>query len=692
MGSKMKLSSALSASLASYAAGIKPSSRTICKPGTNCILNLQKMQLSNEQFVEVGQHRVKNMQEESDFCIGYGLSRFEISGQTSHQDILLYHKEKDQKHAGFYPICIADHSSQRDYKITWEITGEIGCYNFGCETADTFCCSAYHGQDKNADCSLGAQRAAIQPEDFYINHNGHFCVKHHMSPVYDPDVRVEEPIVDEPIVDESPIDELNDITWPGYACSGFSMCLPNPYTYQPEGNILCTVTYNDRTAALKDCLATDCSHLLEYEFKGSTHYELLTKSDLLEQNCPNSSPRLSEADIKPRAAYRTVRREKRSIDDPVKISTTYDIVGHSEIPFQQRKNFYPELNYTDIIVEAHNEYGENRFLIDHQSDLRVGVINDFCIISPETANDWRNYETKHEHNPAMPNTVSVSLKTSYKDSEHSLEMFPDVIQQACENKKLLDLEYIVQTDNETFELPVNGLVEYPEMSKRIRRAVTTRDGKKICPFRYCEESSSGECRQNDYKEPNSDNYAWKWHPSTPAITTVCNTQQGYGAECERHGETRRLPNCWYEQGVVRGQGAWGEMTMKSNIPVFVHLSSSDMFCMPCCSKNRIRDLTIDDIDMRQKSRSQREKQIREANENKNHMPVCEDITLRSSMCFWLLDHGRCGQDFPAAHNQYMFIRDDVVTPASIKTDKDECNARQPSPRNNDPDVIMYDYY
>ena len=80
----------------------------------------------------------------------------------------------------------------------------------------------------------------------------------------------------------------------------------------------------------------------------------MTKSDLLEQNCPNSSPRLSEADIKPRAAYRTVRREKRSIDDPVKISTTYDIVGHSEKPFQQRKNFYPDLNYTDIIVEAHN--------------------------------------------------------------------------------------------------------------------------------------------------------------------------------------------------------------------------------------------------------------------------------------------------------------------------------------------------
>ena len=62
------------------------------------------------------------------------------------------------------------------------------------------------------------------------------------------------------------------------------------------------------------------------------------------------------------------------------------------------------------------------------------------------------------------------------------------------------------------------------------------------------------------------------------------------------------------------------------------------------------------------------------------------------MCYWLLDHGRCGQHFPASHNQYMFIRDDVVTPLSVKPDKDECNARRPSPKNDDSDVIEYDYY
>lgn len=101
-----------------------------------------------------------------------------------------------------------------------------------------------------------------------------------------------------------------------------------------------------------------------------------------------------------------------------------------------------------IITVYFKEYGENRFLIDHESDLRVGVVNDFCIISPESANDWKNYNSKLENNHAMPDTLSVSLKSSYKNSEHSLDMFPAVIQQACENKTLLDLEYIAQSEED----------------------------------------------------------------------------------------------------------------------------------------------------------------------------------------------------------------------------------------------------
>ena len=86
----------------------------------------------------------------------------------------------------------------------------------------------------------------------------------------------------------------------------------------------------------------------------SVHFELLVESNDEKNVCPVTSPRLKYSVIKSRISYKNQRRLKRSIDDPVKISTTYDIVGHSEKPFQQRKIFYPYENYTDIIVEAHN--------------------------------------------------------------------------------------------------------------------------------------------------------------------------------------------------------------------------------------------------------------------------------------------------------------------------------------------------
>ena len=86
----------------------------------------------------------------------------------------------------------------------------------------------------------------------------------------------------------------------------------------------------------------------------SVHYELLAITNDANNVCPNSSPRLRMANVKPHSAFKKTGRPKRAITDPVKISTTYDIIGHSERPFQQRKNFFPESNYTDIIVEAHN--------------------------------------------------------------------------------------------------------------------------------------------------------------------------------------------------------------------------------------------------------------------------------------------------------------------------------------------------
>ena len=256
---KMKLFIALTTSIASYAAEIRFSEHSFCRNNSNCILKLRTIQLEDGRFVEIGGERVVNYEEESEFCSKYGLSVFsEVPSSVHH--------EKNHNHAGYYPICIADSYDQNDYKINWETTGKIGCFNNSnkCDDIDAICCSAYHGQNKNKDCSLGAQRATLQSK--YSHHRGHFCVKPILiSPTQDSNV-----IIDESTTPQSPVDESNHIERQAYTCAGFSRCLPNPYTHQPEGNIFCTVTYNDLTTALSDCRAFNCSHLLQYQFNGSS--------------------------------------------------------------------------------------------------------------------------------------------------------------------------------------------------------------------------------------------------------------------------------------------------------------------------------------------------------------------------------------------------------------------------------------
>ena len=252
----MKLSIALTTSLASNAAEIKNSEH--CKNNRDCILKLKTLRLEDGRFIEIGGERVVDYEEESQFCNQYGLSIY--SGVSSQ-----VYKEKDPNHAGYYPICIADNYDQKDYKINWENTGIKGCFkNTKCDDIDAVCCSAYHGQDKNDGCSLGAQRAAVRPK--YSHHYGHFCVKPiDMSPAQDSNV-----LIDKSPTHQFPVNESNHIQGQAYACGGFSRCLLNPNTHQPEGNILCTVTYNDLTTALSDCRAFNCSHLLQYQFNGSS--------------------------------------------------------------------------------------------------------------------------------------------------------------------------------------------------------------------------------------------------------------------------------------------------------------------------------------------------------------------------------------------------------------------------------------
>ena len=163
---------------------------------------------------------------------------------------------------------------------------------------------------------------------------------------------------------------------------------------------------------------------------------------------------------------------------------------------------------------------------------------------------------------------------------------------------------------------MNGLVEFSEISRRTRRAVTY-NGYPICPVRYCEESENdqtGQCMQND-------DGTWEWQTISQPLTTICNTVKGVGGQCEVEGQIRSLPHCWYDQGTLRAQDVWKEEILgRENIPVFIHLDSVDMFCMPCCTYNRARTLTMNDIAGGRNPQSKRENQIKEANENIQKMP------------------------------------------------------------------------
>ena len=66
----------------------------------------------------------------------------------------------------------------------------------------------------------------------------------------------------------------------------------------------------------------------------------------------------------------------------------------------------------------------------------------------KTVYELKNLELNSLQNQNNSETIRIDLRNVYKESEHSLQIFSDVIQLACQNKMLLDLEYIVQS-NET---------------------------------------------------------------------------------------------------------------------------------------------------------------------------------------------------------------------------------------------------
>ena len=65
------------------------------------------------------------------------------------------------------------------------------------------------------------------------------------------------------------------------------------------------------------------------------------------------------------------------------------------------------------------------------------------------------------------------------------------------------------------------------------------------------------------------------------------------------------------------------------------------------------------------------------------------------MCYWFLDHGRCGEDFPKYKKEYLFIPDELVTTDNLysKSQKQRCLERSPSSKESrsDDNFSYYEY-
>ena len=166
-------------------------------------------------------------------------------------------------------------------------------------------------------------------------------------------------------------------------------------------------------------------------------------------------------------------------------------------------------------------------------------------------------------------------------------------------------------------MPNISEVEYPKSSKRKRRSIIFHNGRRFCPSRYCKESHHGECKQKRDPLPYSNNYAWEWKTVTSPISSFCITRQGSGYTCERSGKTKTLPSCWYDQGLLKVRDR-RESFGKKEIPIFVHYYSATMFCMPCCSVDRIDDINVNNMHLIGKTLEQQ--QVLNANRNKNNIP------------------------------------------------------------------------
>jgi len=322
---------------------------------------------------------------------------------------------------------------------------------------------------------------------------------------------------------------------PTYTCID-SPCITT--TNQPNGNQYCIINYGDFGLAKGACEFYGCDTIIRYSHNQQFVYELLKEVNIYEDEVGECGNSVTKSDIEFLSPY------SNNVD--ANFESVVEIRDHSTLPFKQYTRFYPDQKITEIQVEAHNDYEQNVFFLLHEHQLRIAVIgNHTCIFSDINAYDIdsvpnRNSQPNLTSGQAnRDNVITIQVQSSYRESDIKIDSLPTLIIDKCEDREILELEYLRLVDETTsetatiadqpFELPVG------EHNPQAR-------SNKQCELTNCDGA-----------------------PSEYLMAAQCSGER----KCPEGGT---LPNCWYALG-----------TTQQSMQNYYHFTNSQMSCVPCCN-------------------------------------------------------------------------------------------------------------
>ena len=152
-------------------------------------------------------------------------------------------------------------------------------------------------------------------------------------------------------------------------------------------------------------------------------------------------------------------------DNEGNIHYELEIRDHSIQPFKQYTTYFTKENFTEIIVEAHNDYEENTFYLLPEYQLRITVIgNHTCIFADIHAYDFNDTTESelistllfitelNDSENVRPDLLSgivnrqnvkkIEIESSFKQSDIAIDFLPRRVVEKCQEKNTLELEFI----------------------------------------------------------------------------------------------------------------------------------------------------------------------------------------------------------------------------------------------------------